>query len=68
MKGLGVLQMKKKKKLNVFGLMLSLFCFLLLMWIFISFIEINLHNDITTATYAQYSNWNFFNILLSLCK
>lgn len=52
--------MKKIKWSNV----LLLIGFILIIWVGVSFIDVNIHNDITSDSYGQYADWNFFEIFL----
>lgn len=52
--------MKKIKWSNI----LLLICILLTVWVGVSFIDVNIHNDITSSSYGQYADWNFFEIFL----
>lgn len=50
--------MKKIKWSNV----LLLIGFIFMIWVGVSFIDVNIHNDITSNNYGQYADWNFFEI------
>jgi len=52
--------MKKIKWSNV----LLLIGFILMIWVGVSFIDVNIHNDIASDSYGQYADWNFFEIFL----
>lgn len=37
-------------------------CMVLMVWVIASFIDVNLHNDITKENCGQVSSWNLFNL------
>ena len=50
-----------KKFLSVFSTFLSV---AFLVWVVLSFINVNLHNDPFGTEYQQFANWNLFSRLL----
>lgn len=55
--------MKRKIRYDrIFGILAAL----ILLWVFVSFIDTNLHNDAFSDAYGQYAEWNAFNLLCGL--
>lgn len=52
-----VLQMK------VIGKVLAVIGIILVLWVMISFIDINFHNSPFSSDYLNYADWNFFSIV-----
>lgn len=52
-----VLQMK------VIGKVLAVIGIILMLWVMISFIDINFHNSPFSSDYQNYADWNFFSIV-----
>lgn len=55
------------KKVNLTDIILSVLGIALIIWFGLSFIEVITHNGITDIGY-EFSKYNFFEILLKLCK
>ena len=51
--------MRKVKWSNI-GLLISI---IFILYIVLSFIDTNIHNDVCSKNFLQYSSWNLFNIL-----
>lgn len=47
---------------------LGLISFILLVWILISFIDVNMHNDIMSSNYGHFARWNLFEIIFKYIK
>ncbi len=58
---------RKLNKKHCIDFILSVICILFFIYLLISFIDTNLHNQPFTDSYGKYADWNIFNILFKEC-
>lgn len=51
-----------KKIITVIGIL----GVLLMIWIAVSFIDVNMHNDVFADDYKNYASWNFFEVFFGV--
>lgn len=52
-------------KIKAWEILVNIIIVLIVLWVFLSIVDINLHNDPFSDNYKSYQSWNIFEILFN---
>lgn len=52
-----------KKKIRAWEILVNIIIVLVVLWVLMSIIDINIHNDPFSDSYKSYQSWNLFELI-----